>query len=124
MVIRNLQPKYGDHMKFQTIEYFTKHYKVGLLIEEELQAKMNNDSKNNSFRRSNNSSSTSKSNDFNTVSTDKIRGYQGPQRTFTPLGMRKGVTRLHGKGVLQPICPIPDHPSKKRSSKWNPNAYC
>ena len=38
MVIRNLQPKYREHIKFQYIGSFTKLYKVGLLIEEEVEA--------------------------------------------------------------------------------------
>ena len=39
LVIHNLQPKYGDPIEFQPIDSFTKLYKVGLLIEEEVQAK-------------------------------------------------------------------------------------
>ena len=36
LVIRNLQPKYGDHINFQPIESFTNLYKVGLVIKEEV----------------------------------------------------------------------------------------
>ena len=49
LVISNLQPKYGDHIKFQTIQSFTKLYKVGLLIEEEVQANKNKGSNNNNY---------------------------------------------------------------------------
>ncbi|XP_048497954.1 uncharacterized protein LOC125496516 [Beta vulgaris subsp. vulgaris] len=38
--------------------------------------------------------------------------------------IEESFTRLHAKGALQPLIPIPNPALEKRSSKWNPNAYC
>ena len=76
LVIRNLQSRYGDHIKLQPIESFTKLYKVGMLIEEEAHRNKNNGSNNNnSFKKSNNSNPSSYN--VNALTTD-MRGYQGP----------------------------------------------
>ena len=106
LVICNLQPKYGDHIKLKPIESFTKLYKVGLLTVEEVQASKNKGCNNNkSFKKRNNNPSSSKSNEVNDLATEK-RGYQKSQRTFTPLGMslEEALTRLiHAKGPLQAL---------------------
>ena len=66
--------------------------------------------------KSNNSPYTSKRNDINALTAEN-RGYQGPQRTFTPLAMslEEAFTKLHAKGALQPIDPTPSPPYEKRS---------
>lgn len=71
--IRNLQPKYVDHIKFQPIESFTKLYdKACLLIKEEVQTLKNKGfNNNNSFKKSNTVPSNSKSNDVNALATEK-----------------------------------------------------
>ena len=122
LVICNLQSMYGDHIKFQPIESFTKLYKVGLLIREEVYANKNKGSNNNSFKKSNNNNPSSSN--VNALTTYS-RCYQGPQRTFTSLGLtlKAAFTRFHAKGALQAIDPTPGPPCEKRSSKWNLNAY-
>ena len=122
IVIRNLQPKYQDHLKFQAIDSFSRLYKVGLLIEEELQTQKYKGN-NGGFQKKGTSASSS-SIEIGSVSTNPKP--QRPQRTFTPLGMgyEQAFDRLVQKGALEPIGPTPEPPEDKKTRGWNGNAYC
>lgn len=130
IVIRNLQPKYHEHLKFQPIDTFPRLYKIGLLIEEELQAHKAKGSYNNFNKRGGSSSSNSQQNknaEVGSVSTnDSFLKQQKPKRHFTPLGMtqEQAFDRLTGQGLISPIGPTPDPSPENRSKNWNPNAYC
>ena len=129
IVIRNLQPKYQEHLKFQPIESFSRLYKVGLHIEEELQAQKNKGNTGN-YNKKWGSSSSSQQNKGSEVSS--VIANQGsskqkrPKRTFTPLGMtpEQAFDRLSKQGLVVPIGPTPDPSPDDRHRGWNPNAYC
>ena len=66
-----MQSKYGEQIKFQPTEFFTKLYKAGILTQEEVQdSKKKGGNTNNSFKKSNNNHSGSKSNDVNTITIE------------------------------------------------------
>lgn len=132
-VIKNLQPKYRESLKFQAIDSFTRLYKVGLVVEEEIQKPKSN---NGNFNKNGGSSSSNTdqishiANIFDDNSSNHLNSShdkpQGPQRTFFPLGMtyEQPFDRLTSKGVLAPIGPTPDPSEDKKTKSWNANSYC
>lgn len=132
MVIKNLQPKYREPLKFQPIDSFTGLYKVGLLVEEDVQAQKSkgngggfNKKGGSSFSNTDQVSHITNDNSSNHPGSFNNRP-RGPPRTFLPIGMtyEQAFDRLTAKGALAPIGPTPDPSDDKKSRNWNPNAYC
>ena len=121
MFIRNLLPKYNQHLRFLGLSSFNAVYNIGIDIEDELirnKASTSNNGNNNWKGKKNDTPSSSSSNSSNYVGsydlgdilvldTPKPRAKK-PKKVFTPIGMSYDTAfdRLHSKGLITPIGPI------------------
>lgn len=127
LLIKNLQPRYFEPLKYQAITSYTQLHDVGVLIEDDYlsnkgKAKVSYNHNTSNYKEKKTASAAQ---EVHAITPETTNGRRAP-RQYTPLGMTysQAFEHLVKSKHLEPIGPTDEPPTEKKSKYWDANTYC